>query len=94
MTFSLYDQYEQHWRVMSLDLWGNAEDGYQVNDQTDIGHIVLRGEDYQDDQKVITALIKGKFLTDGKVAVDGDEYFLYITEDGVPRLTLVRDTRC
>jgi len=71
------NEYEQHWRVMSLDVWGDDVDGFEVNDQTDVGGIVLRGEDYQDDAKVIKALLKGKFLSedDGKVSVDGDEYF-------------------
>lgn len=90
-------EYEQHWRVLSLDVWGNDEDGYEVNDQTDVGGVVLRGEDYQDDQKVIDVLMEAGFLSalakDGGVSVDGDEYFLYVTGLGRPLLTLVRDQR-
>lgn len=95
MNAAVYeDEYEQTWRVLELDLWGNDEDGYEVNDQHDVGAITLMSEDYQDDQKVLEALVDAGYLeAEQDYSVDGDEYVLYITLESVPVLTLVRDQR-
>lgn len=55
------------YNVYSLDVWGNEEDGYEVNDRSFIGTIELYNE--FTDQDVIQALLEADILNSfsGKV---------------------------
>lgn len=47
------------WRVTSLDVWGNEEDGFEINDWFNVGYIDLPDAATS---AAISALIKGGYL--------------------------------
>jgi hypothetical protein len=77
--------------VWSLDVWGNEEDGFEVNDRSKAGSIELP-EDGSDNAWMI-ALEDAGFLKDGshKVGrIDGDDGFYHVEDkrNGRPWLQL------
>jgi hypothetical protein len=48
------------YRVVSLDVWGNAEDGYEVNDTRTAGYVELAND--ADDRDVLDVLIDHGYL--------------------------------
>ena len=82
------------WRVFSLDVWGNANDGYEVNDRSGVGTIQLP-EEFTDAQ-LIRALkdagIVRKTIRMSQVAIDGDDTWISIDDakDGMPVFQLER----
>ena len=82
--------------VCSLDVWGNADDGYDVNDSHCVGHIELDPE--ISDQAVIQALIDQGFLTPNAIELaeidgQGDDQFIHIMDkaDCRPVLNLLAE---
>ena len=68
------------YELYSYDVWGNEEDGYEVNDSYKIGKIEL--EDTEDNS-IIEALKQFGFLKDHALTsdftIDGEnEYTLYV----------------
>lgn len=83
------------WRILGLDVWGNADDGYEVNDRWASGFCYL--PENPTDRQILTALKNGlgsdspfrtKFY-----AIDGDDGFLSVDRrrDGKPLYQLERD---
>ena len=67
------------WAVISPDVWGDGEGGWEVNDAHQVGTIELSNS--EDDDAVINDLIAGGHLIEearGNVDIDGDEDILYI----------------
>lgn len=71
-----------NWKLISLDVWGNEDDGFEVNAAYHTG-ITLSIDDHEHDHSVIGALRDGGYLADDvayeDIDVDGDEYMMYIT---------------
>lgn len=80
MEFSIYE----------LDVWGNSEDGYEVNDviATDT---IIDVDDIDNNNEIIDAL-RAEGYNIPKVTIDGDEFGLFIDreEDAKPLLELRR----
>ncbi len=60
--------------VWTLDVWGNAADGFDVNDRCKVGTVEI--PDDADDAGVVDALIAAGYLQPsarGRVEVDGDD---------------------
>lgn len=82
-------------RVWSLDVWGNEDDGFDVNDRASVGYITL-AEDMTSRQ-ILEALEEAGFLKTGSAAVgmvDGEwDYTLNVckTRTQWPWLQLERD---
>lgn len=83
----------QKWQVWSLDVWGNDEDGFNVNDRYDWGFLQLP-EDVSDEVVIRTIKDFGFFTKDavvGDFEIDGDDSIIYITDvdTGCPLCELV-----
>ena len=82
--------------VCSLDVWGNAEDGYEVNDSFRIGSIEIDQD--CSDLKVIETLIDAGYLDSCAMELAevecSDEHFIHIRQksDTRPVLNLFLDT--
>ena len=50
------------YEVLSLDVWGNASDGYEVNDQHRAGQVYIQPT--EDDLGIVLALIRDGFLNE------------------------------
>lgn len=73
---------QQEWRVVEI----------LDQDQRDIGELLMAEQDYLNTAIVNHHLIsQGYILPSQKVTIDGDNHFLYVTEDGLPLYTLVRN---
>ena len=78
--------------VYSLDVLGNAEDGYDVNDSFKVGTIVVQNAD--SDREILAALksvgIIANHIRLSDVVIDGDDYMITIDDakDGRPVFTL------
>jgi len=70
-------------RVWSLDVWGNEEDGWTVNDRSEIGTINLP-ENYKD-KHVFRALMNKGFLlswvTINDLEFEWHDYGYYVNDD-------------
>lgn len=69
------------WRVFTLDVWGNEEDGFEVNDRREAGQIETSDE--PTDNEVWSALLladiaKGPFR---QASFDGDAETTIFIED-------------
>lgn len=82
-------------KVCSLDVWGNAEDGYWVNDMFACGSIEVDKPDT--DMEIRNALINSGYLNAGfDVEIDSDgNGIIYINylEDGKPLLQLMAENK-
>lgn len=70
--------------LINHDVWGNDEEGYQVNDSWKIGEIEINSVDC-DNEEIVEALKEFGFLKDSvtveDIEVEGEtEYSLYINE--------------
>jgi hypothetical protein len=70
------------WDVYGLDVWGNEEDGFEVNDSWKIGSVRL-GED-PTDEEITSALIGNGYLksrvTADQLDIDGDDMSLFVSD--------------
>lgn len=77
------------WDVLSLDVWGNADDGWEVNAAYFTG-TRIEFDSIDDEKAIVDALIEADILIPGASAdgleIEGDEYMLFISdvEDGCP----------
>lgn len=85
----------ERWTVWGLDVWGNEEDGFEVNDRNRIGTILLRPE--ASDREIVNAL-KNEWLMNARVKlsdvnIDGDDMLVFIEDakNGEPVLQLTRE---
>jgi len=82
------------WRVWTYDVWGNAEDGYEVNDRNDQGEVELSDE--PTDQQILDALIDMGILKSGTqlsdLEIGGDDVSITVdaAEDDFPLAGLVK----
>lgn len=78
------------WHEWGLDVWGNEEDGYDVNDRYDHGHICIIDEPTKAEILKAAGL---DWLDPGHYSVDGDDGYIHIEESatGKPVLQLERD---
>lgn len=86
------------WNVVTYDVWGNADEGFEVNDSHGAGHIELEDEEHFDDQVLLEKLSEAGFLQGRELddlSFDGDDTAVYINDahTGEPLLGLVRDLR-
>lgn len=82
------------WEAITYDVWGNEDDGYEVNAAYTTGRI-YEIDDYEDDDAIIKALTDGGEiygdLDREDIDIDGDEHVLYINYKGWPAMELRRD---
>jgi hypothetical protein len=78
------------WKVWGLDVWGNEEDGYDVNDRYDHGIICIIDE--PTDEEILKA-VDLDYRNPSKFDIDGDDGYLHIerVRDGRPLLQLERE---
>ena len=85
----------QTWTIWTLDVWGNARDGYNVNDRCKSGKIEL--PDDADDRAVVKALKADGWIKAGihfsSIEIDGDDYGMHVSQarDNRPIYQLERD---
>lgn len=78
------------WSVHFLDVWGNAEEGYDVNDVYPSQGLLEVGEN----EELIACLVKQDYIVAGfdesKMDIDYHENYIYIAYDGKPEMELRR----
>lgn len=76
------------WEFISYDLWGNEEDGFEVNAAYHTGRVYEI--DDESDDGIINFLRSAGFVDDDvdatDIDVDGDETIIYINYKGSPAL--------
>lgn len=83
------------WTVWSLDVWGNEEDGFEVNDRSRVGTIRVRPN--ATDAEILRALVNGYFikhtvrLKDVDIEDADDLIFIGDAKNGEPVLQLTKD---
>ena len=77
------------YEVRTLDVWGNEEDGFEVNDWRKVGQIEVA--DMATDEEILDALIGREYLSTRCVDVDdvGDGMIDIVLPSGRPLLHLV-----
>ncbi len=82
------------WELRTYDVWGNAKDGYEVNDTYRAGEVTIRCKvevnnagtpqeflsAYPSDSQIRRALSLRRF----KLELDGDDLHIYVNRDGYP----------
>ena len=70
--------------VISYDVWGNDEDGYEVNDAHKVGTIELAAYQCTNDARLTQCLINEGLLKEGTTAqdliIEGWNEIIYIAE--------------
>lgn len=82
----------EEWRVVELELEPGSDQ--KVKEQRDIGELMLRTDECEDPVQVNFRLISQGYLLPGEqVSVSPVEHdgFIYITQNGEPLFTLVRN---
>lgn len=80
--------------VHFLDVWGNAEEGYDVNDAYPSQGTISLDDEEDNDEAIIDLLIQEGFINEisNRLLVDIDttsyEYNIYVNYDGKPELQL------
>lgn len=84
------------WELRTYDVWGNEEDGYEVNDSYNAGTVELTlqvetynaGTPYEfEDASPSEAQIKEVLgIGDAEIDIDGDDLYIYVdlASDGYP----------
>lgn len=84
---------KHRWEILTLDVWGNARDGYDVNNVFSSGQFIELPADFSD-ADVLKALKAGGFAKPGirasSVEIDGDDGFLSVDYMGRPEIQLRR----
>lgn len=88
---------EKTYEVRTIDVWGNAKEGYEWNDTFRVGKIELTDDQWNDDKEIIRALKKANFLNIKsqtkfvvhEVGIDGVE--IQRARDGYPFLYVTRN---
>ena len=80
------------YRLYTYDLWGNSEDGYEVNDVASTGLTYDIPDEAKDDE--ILAIVfegdKGSFEINGNYC-GGDTIYIDSVEDGAPMYELRKE---
>jgi hypothetical protein len=85
----------QKYRVCGLDVWGNEDDGFEVNDSHDIGFIEI--ENNCSDEQIIKSLVDKGFLNAAALElaevdfVGNEAIFINEKDTGRPSLNLMVD---
>ncbi len=70
-------------QVLSLDVWGNENDGFDVNQSFYTNHYIDI-PDINNDADIIVELIDNGLLkshaTTDNIEIDGDDFMLYVSE--------------
>lgn len=84
-----------NWRVYSYDVWGNAKEGYDINNVFRTNEIIPIPYEVESNEEFIKYLRKiGFFRKSVKtkyVEIDGDEESLYFSYKGRPEFELRRE---
>ena len=79
------------YRVINLDVWGNEDDGFEVNDLHNTGLIVDLADDAEDDA-IVSALVEvdafQDHVTGADVTIDGDPEFTLFVDDAASSMPL------
>ena len=73
----------KEFKVLSIDAWGNSEDGWEWNNWFNVGNIELSESEMDDERLTIARMIDQGFLRPGvekKVYVNDDQYNLVIVD--------------
>lgn len=87
------------WNIITYDVWGNDEDGYEVNDSHQSGIIHLEGDDCYDAAIILQKLQEASYFNDDvevqHLSWDADDGIVYINDavDGKPICCIQRDQR-
>lgn len=81
-------------QLLTLDVWGNEKEGYEVNDIRESG-IFFRFKDFRVSKKALLKALKRvdylkKNLKFSSFTVEGDDYGLFIDYKGMPVYQLRR----
>lgn len=92
---------KETWDVISLDVWGNPDDGFEINDMHKAGTVQLQAEPTK--EQIVRAMKRENWLKKGvrsaRIAIDDfgdDEYPQIALEDsrtGEPIFHLRRETK-
>ena len=76
----------REWRFWSYDVWGNARDGFEVNDRFEIDKVYIDDEIVKNDKKLASLVRKIFGLRKIKLSFDGDDSTIFIeaARDGYP----------
>lgn len=66
------------WEVISYDVWGNQDDGYEVNAAYTTGRVVEIDDEENDDNVVAALIDAGELVPNAAVDLDGDETCIYV----------------
>lgn len=69
--------------VWTLDVWGNENDGYEVNDRCKVGTVDIPDFDNATDHAVLVALVEAGYLKPGSEAhgsFDGSDGLYYVED--------------
>lgn len=59
-----YYEDTNRWKVFDLDVWGNQEDGYDINDFHEICEVTFTDEELDLDDRIIQKLVDLEILTE------------------------------
>lgn len=72
------------WKIYDLDVWGNAEDGYDVNDFHEIAQVRFTDEEIKFDYRIIDKLVDELGILKPEARdlayVDSDYDWIYIRD--------------
>ena len=76
----------REWSFWSYDVWGNAREGFEVNDRFEIDTAYIDDSIIADRKKLATLVRKVFGLKKIQLSFDGDDRTIYIeaTRDGYP----------
>jgi hypothetical protein len=79
------------WAIRTYDVWGNAKDGYEVNDSFNQGEVSIRlavtvnngGTPYEFTSASLTdaQIRKAMGLSNVRISTDGDDMTIYVNRD-------------
>lgn len=83
---------KRYYKMFVFDVWGNDEDGYEVNDRQENGYLIIMDDEAKRDN-LIKALKKVGFLNNNlrysKFDEDGDcDYSLFYNYNSIPLFEL------
>lgn len=84
----------EKWRFYDLDVWGNAEEGYEVNASYRTLHTIELPKDATP-KEILQCLRDNRDIKKGLrrklIEIDGDEDTIYISYKGRPEIELHRE---
>ena len=76
----------REWRFWSYDVWGNAREGFEVNDRFEIDKVYIDDSITENKKKLATLVRKIYGLKKIQLSFDGDDRTIFIEamRDGYP----------